>query len=178
MHAHRQESPARDGSHYGAEPQEVRHLHSTFSALMFVLHELANENRMLITAATGMLAAQVIKFLVASFRRHTVVTERLLSSGGMPSSHSAMVTALATAVGATEGWHSNLFAIVAIFSVIVLYDAVNIRYAVGQQARFLNSLLGIGDGDSPQFKEQLGHTPQEVVAGAVLGVMIAMLYYL
>ncbi len=131
---------------------------------------------MLVTAATAMAAAQVIKFIVSSVRARTILSERLFSSGGMPSSHSAMVTALAAAVGSTHGWHSDLFAVVAVFSTIVLYDAVNIRYAVGQQARFLNSFLG--RGDDPEFKEQLGHTPQEVVAGAVLGVIVALLYYI
>ncbi|MDA8347004.1 MAG: divergent PAP2 family protein [Thermaerobacter sp.] len=151
-------------------------MHALFHALAFFLHELANENRMLITAATAMAAAQVIKFVVSSVRSRTILSERLFSSGGMPSAHSAMVTALATAVGNTHGWHSDLFAVIAVFSIIVLYDAVNIRYAVGQQARFLNSF--IGHTEDPEFKEQLGHTPQEVVAGAVLGVIVALLYYI
>ncbi len=149
-------------------------MHPLFHALAFFLHQLAHENLMLVTAASAMASAQVIKFLVASIRARTILSERLFSSGGMPSSHSAMVTALGTAVGITHGWHSDLFAIVAVFSTIVLYDAVGIRYAVGQQARFLNSLLG---SSQDPFKEQLGHTPQEVVAGAVLGVIVALLFY-
>jgi acid phosphatase family membrane protein YuiD len=151
-------------------------VHAIFHAVFFFLHELADENRMLISAATAMAAAQAVKFVVASVRARTVLSERLVSSGGMPSAHSAMVTALGTAVGSTHGWHSDLFAVVAVFAVIVLYDAVNIRYAVGQQAHFLNSFLG--QGDDPEFKEQLGHTPQEVVAGAVLGVIVALLFYI
>ncbi len=150
-------------------------MHPLFHALLFFMHQVANENRMLITAFSGMAAAQVIKFIVSSVRARTVISERLFSSGGMPSAHSAMVTALGASVGFTHGWHSDLFAIVSIFSVIVLYDAVNIRYAVGQQARFLNSFLG---GSQEEFKEHLGHTPQEVVAGAVLGVIVALAYYI
>ncbi len=146
--------------------------------IAFLLHEFADENRMLVTAATAVVVAQALKFIVSSWRNRTVLSERLFSSGGMPSAHSAMVTSLATAVGSTHGWHSDLFAVVAVFSVIVLYDAVNIRYAVGQQARFLNSLFGRPEGGTPEFKEQLGHTPQEIVAGAVLGVIIATLYYI
>jgi len=147
-------------------------------AIAFLLHEIADENRMLVTAATAVVVAQVLKFFVSSLRNRTILSERLFSSGGMPSAHSAMVTSLATAVGSTHGWHSDLFAVVAVFSVIVLYDAVNIRYAVGQHSRFLNSLLGRNEDGSSEFKEQLGHTPQEIVAGAVLGVIIATLYYL
>ena len=153
-------------------------MHAMLQAIAFLLHEFADENRMLVTAATAVVVAQALKFIVSSWRNRTVLSERLFSSGGMPSAHSAMVTSLATAVGSTHGWHSDLFAIVAVFSVIVLYDAVNIRYAVGQQARFLNSLFGRREGESPEFKEQLGHTPQEIVAGAVLGVIIATLYYI
>ena len=154
-------------------------MHAMLQAIEFLLHEFADENRMLVTAATAVIVAQALKFIVSSLRNRTVLSERLFSSGGMPSAHSAMVTSLATAVGSTHGWHSDMFAIVAVFSVIVLYDAVNIRYAVGQQARFLNSLFGgRRDGESPEFKEALGHTPQEIVAGAVLGVIIATLYYI
>lgn len=151
-------------------------MQSVFAPILYILHVFANENRMLVAAFTASISAQVIKFAVSSTRARTILSERLFSSGGMPSAHSAMVTALATAVGATEGWHSNLFAIVAVFATIVLYDAIGIRYAVGQQARFLNDLVGRST-DHLAFKEQLGHTPQEVVAGAVLGVIIASLFY-
>ena len=145
--------------------------------MLFVLHEVADENRMLVSAATAVIVAQVLKFLVSSLHARTPLSERLVSSGGMPSAHSAMVTALTTAVGSTFGWHSDIFAIAAVFAPIVLYDAVNIRFAVGQHSRFLNSMLGVQSGARPEFKEELGHTPQEVVAGAVLGVIIASLYY-
>lgn len=151
-------------------------LQAFLSPVFYFLHVLANENRMLITAFTASVTAQVIKFTVSSLRARTVLSERLFSSGGMPSAHSAMVTALATSVGATEGWHSNLFAIVAVFATIVLYDAIGIRFAVGQQARFLNDLVG-RETDHLAFKEALGHTPSEVIAGAVLGVIVASLFF-
>lgn len=132
---------------------------------------------MLVMAITASVTAQILKWMISSVRNRRLEWTRLTESGGMPSSHSATVTSLATAVGITHGWRSDLFAIVAVFAIIVLYDAVGIRQAVGQQSRFLNHILGREKLEIKPFKEALGHTPLEVLAGALLGIIITLLFY-
>lgn len=98
----------------------------------------------------------------------------------MPSSHSAMVTALATSIGYQHGWHSDLFAVVVVFALIVLYDAIGIRQAVGRQSVFLNRVqreTTIGDLVRADLPELVGHTPIEVLGGAIWGVLLTILFY-
>ena len=101
---------------------------------------------------------------------------RMLGSGGMPSSHSALVVALATATGRIEGFGSTAFAIAVGLAVIVMYDAANVRRAAGQQAELLNRIVEDfyrdKHVDGEKLKELLGHTPVEVAAGAVLGIVV------
>jgi acid phosphatase family membrane protein YuiD len=110
-----------------------------------------------------------------------VLFKRMWETGGMPSSHSASVTSLATAVGITHGFSSTLFAIVAIFAVIVMHDAAGIRLAAGKQAGVLNkitrSLNQLLENKLHQenLRELLGHTRIEVLVGALLGIMVAYL---
>jgi acid phosphatase family membrane protein YuiD len=152
-------------------------VHGLLPLVSFLAHRLANSNRMLVMAITASISGQLLKFLISSLRARRLQLYRLTESGGMPSSHSATVTSLATAVGITHGWRSDLFAVVAVFAGIVLYDAVGIRQAVGQQSRFLNHILGREQLEIKPFKEALGHTPLEVAAGAVLGIIITLLFY-
>ena len=107
--------------------------------------------------------------------------KRIMGAGGMPSSHSAVVTSLATMVGKNYGTDSAIFAIAVIFAFIVMYDAAGVRRAAGKQAGVLNRLIhSLGKKDNSikievELKELIGHTPFEVLVGAVLGFFVAFL---
>ncbi|MCL4440642.1 acid phosphatase [Desulforamulus profundi] len=139
-------------------------------------------NKILFAPLSAFLTAQLLKGLLASLKSKKWHWERFIEAGGMPSSHSAMVTALATAAGLSYGWSSSLFTITAIFSVIVMYDAMGVRRAAGIHAKILNQILEeMGRQDGQQnvkaLKELIGHTPSEVVAGAVIGVIMASVVF-
>ena len=137
-------------------------------------------NLMLDLAISAWFAAQVLKLLfqLAVERRSDLST--ILKSGGMPSSHSAFVCALAVSVGILYGWHSPYFALAAGLAAVVMYDAFNVRWSTGEQAKALNLLLGSleqlpAELEGRRMKEALGHTPFQVLMGALLGVAIGML---
>jgi len=140
-------------------------------------------NQVLWTAILASVAAQVIKLFVYYFVERRWEWERLAETGGMPSSHSATVTALAMGVGITDGWNSSFFAIAVVLAIIVMYDATGIRRAAGLQAERLNDLVEefrrvIQQGPQPEpLKELLGHTYLEVAVGAILGVLFAWLSF-
>ncbi|WP_003539998.1 divergent PAP2 family protein [Desulfotomaculum nigrificans] len=139
-------------------------------------------NKILFAPLSAFLTAQVLKGLLASLHSKKWQWSRFHGAGGMPSSHSAMVTALATAAGLSYGWSSSLFTITAIFSVIVMYDAMGVRRAAGNQARILNQILEeMGRQDGQQnvkaLKELIGHTPVEVAVGALIGVIMAAVVF-
>lgn len=121
--------------------------------------------------------AQVSKVIIDSVLTHRINFRRLATAGGMPSSHSALVVSLTTVIGRLQGIQTPLFALAVIFSSVVMYDATGVRRAAGQQAMILNRLLddvfvaheGIRH---ERLRELLGHTPIEVIAGALLGVVI------
>ena len=138
---------------------------------------LANGPLLVALAATSF--AQVIKILIVAATERRFAPERLLETGGMPSSHSAAVTSLAIALGLEYGWDSPWFAVAAVFGGIVMYDATGIRRAAGMQAKMINDLVEelahlFDVGFRPQaLKTLLGHTYPQVLAGALLGVMTA-----
>lgn len=142
-------------------------------------------NGVLVAGLLGWGIAQVIKFFLYYILNRVVRTERLIGSGGMPSSHSAMVCAVAVSAGRAAGFGSTSFAIAAVFGAIVMYDAMNVRLEAGQHAKILNRLLDTMKEKAPlaersahagkQLKEFLGHTPLEVVCGALLGIFIGAL---
>ena len=105
---------------------------------------------------------------------------RFVETGGMPSSHSAAVAALSTAVGLQEGFRSALFGVTLYFSLIVMYDAAGLRRAAGRQARVLNRLIESHfqhpADDTQKLMELLGHTPFEVFMGALVGVASALFW--
>ncbi len=141
--------------------------------------ELVN-NRILITALTGWLIAQIFKVILSLIVERKLDFSRFTGAGGMPSSHSALVMALAVAVGRSVGFGSVQFAIAFVFAGVVMYDASGVRRAVGQQAKILNMMVEHWQDDDIEFmnkklKELLGHTPVEVFAGAILGIMIAVI---
>jgi uncharacterized protein len=128
------------------------------------------------------LIAQVAKVALSSFRLRRLNLRVLADPGGMPSSHSAIVMGLTTAVGKHLGWSTAPFAIALIFSFVVMYDAAGVRRAAGRQAAVLNrlvqDLVHMRGVQETELRELLGHTPVEVLVGAVLGVGVAFLPFL
>ena len=139
-------------------------------------------NTVFMSAATGWLTAQVLKTIIYGILNKTFNPERMVGSGGMPSSHSATVTALATASGIQYGLGSFEFAVSAIVAIIVMYDARGVRLETGKQAQVLNEvmeilqLMGKEMSYEDKLKEFVGHTPVQVVVGALLGIVIALIY--
>ena len=142
------------------------------------------QNRIFMAAATGWLVGQVLKTIIDMCVNKSFDPERLVGSGGMPSSHSATVCALATAAGIEYGGGSFQFAISAILAIIVMYDARGVRREAGLQAQVLNEMIAFFQnmGKSVSYEEKLkeliGHTPLQVTAGAILGILISVLYCL
>ncbi|MDD3839189.1 MAG: divergent PAP2 family protein [Clostridia bacterium] len=124
--------------------------------------------------------AQTSKVLITLIMTRKFNFELFVSTGGMPSSHSAFVTALAVAVGKEYGWDSYLFAISVVFSMIVMYDAAGIRRAAGKQAKILNSIVKEIQINrvlnEEKLKELLGHTPFEVIGGAAVGILVSNIF--
>jgi uncharacterized protein len=139
------------------------------------------DNRILLVAVAACLIAQVLKLIIDTIQNGKVSAKVLTTTGGMPSAHSALVTALAAGVGENLGWKSAEFAIATIFAIVVMYDAAGVRQAAGKQARILNQMMDELFSDDHKFneeklKELLGHTPVQVIAGSILGVAISWLF--
>jgi uncharacterized protein len=138
-------------------------------------------NQVLWTALVASTLAQVLKVLLILIGERKWMPGRILETGGMPSSHTSSVAALATMCGLTYGWDSGYFAIAAIFGSIVMYDATGIRRASGMQAELINDLVQeldavLREGFAPKpLKELLGHTYFEVFVGFLLGILVAVL---
>lgn len=105
--------------------------------------------------------------------------KRIMGAGGMPSSHSAVVTCLATMVGKSQGVETPIFAVSVVFAFVVMYDAAGIRRAAGKQAKLLNKIIetpGLsGVQVSERLVEVLGHTPTQVVVGAIIGIIVGLI---
>lgn len=128
------------------------------------------------------LIAQTIKFIREMVSCGKVDFHKLIASGGMPSSHSSSMVGLTTAIALQEGLASPLFALSCVLSIIVMYDAAGVRRQTGEQSRVLNNLINDLLDDKPEYfqknlKELVGHTPFQVFCGAVLGIVVAFLYY-
>jgi len=135
-------------------------------------------NHVLLVALFACVLAQLIKVAVELIQHGKLDFRSLVGTGGMPSAHSALVTALATGIGQTSGWESGIFAIALIFAIIVMYDASGVRQAAGKQARILNQIMDeLSQGETKftedRLKELLGHTPVQVIAGAALGTVVS-----
>lgn len=135
-------------------------------------------NKELVCAASGWLAAQLIKCIISLVMNHTLPLNVVFGSGGMPSSHSATVCALTAAVAFDCGLASPTFGVCCILAFIVMYDAMGVRRETGDQGKAINDIFQIfedmGKPISPEkkFKELVGHTPLQVVCGAVLGIAV------
>ena len=137
-------------------------------------------NQILWTSFFATLAAQVFKVLLVLVTDRSWSPDRMLETGGMPSSHSAAVAALATSMGLVHGWTSPYFTLATVFGSIVMYDATGIRRAAGKQAELINELVHeltdvFDEGFQPKaLKTLLGHTYPQVVIGAALGILTAI----
>jgi acid phosphatase family membrane protein YuiD len=124
------------------------------------------------------IVAQLVKVLYHLIAHRKLDLRLLTTAGGMPSSHATFVTSLATAVGVREGWNSTAFAISVALAIVVMYDAAGVRRAASIQARILNRILDelfAGEPLSEQrLRELLGHTPTEVLVGALIGIGLTL----
>lgn len=128
----------------------------------------------------GWFIAQLLKVVFNLIATKNLDLSRFIGSGGMPSSHSSLVTSMTTAIGITEGFNSPIFALAFGVTCITMYDAAGVRYAVGAQAKILNQMLTDIQEHKFIFKEEklkelIGHTPKEVIVGGILGVLIAVM---
>ncbi|HKO22859.1 MAG TPA: divergent PAP2 family protein [Candidatus Eisenbacteria bacterium] len=127
------------------------------------------------------LLVQLSKVLTFLVREKKINVRRLVETGGMPSSHAASVCALSTCVALREGLGSVLFQVVLFFSLIVMYDAAGLRRAAGRQATLLNRILHehiqLPGPPHERLRELLGHTPIEVLVGALIGVLFSLAIY-
>ncbi|KAH6822672.1 Acid phosphatase/vanadium-dependent haloperoxidase-related protein [Perilla frutescens var. hirtella] len=137
-------------------------------------------NLPLLSALLACAVAQFLKPFITWLKDDKFDSRRMLGSGGMPSSHSATVMALATAIGLQEGAGGSSFAISAVLACVVMYDATGIRLHAGRQAELLNQIVCELPPEHPvanirPLRDSLGHTPLQVVAGALLGCLVAIL---
>lgn len=136
-------------------------------------------NHILMASLLAWALAQISKTLYECIRFRELKLSRLVSSGGMPSSHSALVTGLATSAGRVSGLSSPLFAVAVVLAAIVMYDAAGVRRAVSIQARILNQMIDDAFQGKPfaekRLRELIGHTPVQVLVGALLGVGIGLI---
>ena len=138
-------------------------------------------NQILMSAVTGWIVAQALKTLIDCALNKSFNPERIFGSGGMPSSHSATVCGMTTASLIKYGAGSFEFAVSFILSMIVMYDATGVRRETGKQAKLLNSILMENplklDAEvlGERLKEYVGHTPLQVLAGAILGITLALI---
>lgn len=135
----------------------------------------------IIVPITTIIICQFIKFFVEAIITKKFNLYRLLNgAGGMPSSHSSFVTSLTTIIGLTKGFDSVYFAICLIFSLVVMYDAMGVRYETGKQAEILNVLVKGNKTFKEKtilLKEKVGHMPIEVFCGCILGILVASVFY-
>lgn len=130
------------------------------------------------TAIISFFVAQTIKIIINLTKNQKFTIYQLVSSGGMPSSHSSFVSALTTAIGFKDGFDSSIFAVCTVISLVVMYDAAGVRRAAGIQASVINRIVENIENQGleldKKLKEILGHSPTEVFAGALLGIGIGI----
>jgi len=143
---------------------------------MMSLSNILLFNPVLLAALTAWLIAQVLKVMIEFIKFRKWNWAVVFQAGGMPSSHSAMVSATALSIGLIKGFDTAVFAVAAIFAMIVIYDATGVRRESGRQAVLINSIIEeFSKGKIPpqeKLKEVLGHTPGEAILGTLLGLSI------
>ncbi|MDO8661754.1 MAG: divergent PAP2 family protein [Candidatus Omnitrophota bacterium] len=138
-----------------------------------------SQNKILLTTLSAWLITQALKVFIGVVQKRRFDFRLFVGTGGMPSSHVAGASCLATAVGLECGFDSVYFALAASFAIVVMFDAQGVRRATGRQARILNKITDDiywqGKIHEGRLRELVGHTPLEVIAGLFVGVLIAML---
>ena len=137
-------------------------------------------NRVFFVVLFAWIFSCVLKGFLVWIKDKKLDMTRFMGPGGMPSSHSTIVTSLATCIGIKVGFGSEMFVICCAFALVVMYDASGIRRAAGQQAKMINMIIDAWNEPDPlekqiRLKELLGHTPLEVLAGALLGILFGVL---
>jgi len=136
-------------------------------------------NRILLSAVLAWTIAQVVKIPLNYLVRREWDWTLLISAGGMPSSHSALVTGVSFGIGLDQGFNSPLFAIAGVVAMIVIYDSTGVRRHAGDHARVLNLMIDELLTGHPlaerELKEVLGHTPREVLGGVALGILVSVI---
>ena len=146
---------------------------------MRVINDILN-NLPLVAAFVAWFVAQIIKIFLDLLQNKKFNFSLLVSSGGMPSSHTSSVCALTTAIGIQNGISSQIFAIAFVFSVVVMYDAMGVRRETGKHSEILNNLINDILDYKPEYfqknlKELVGHTPFQVLCGVILGVITSVI---
>ncbi|HLT00509.1 MAG TPA: divergent PAP2 family protein [Acholeplasma sp.] len=149
---------------------------------------MSTPDAVIIISIVSLLTAQVMKFIIDAIVNKKLNESILISTGGMPSSHSALVTSLAVSIALFEihefGQVSTIFAIALVLALVVLHDSMGVRYEASKHARELNqiklrlNLIENIDVEEKKLKEALGHKPREVFAGILLGALIAVIGFL
>ena len=144
---------------------------------MEFLKDLAS-NKPLLIAATAWFVAGVLKVLVELRVNKKLSLMRIMGAGGMPSSHTSTVIALAISLGYYEGIKSPIFALAVIFTIVVIHDAVGVRLETGKQSKVLNTMINESEtfkelDVETQLKEYVGHTPSQALMGAIVGALVA-----
>lgn len=138
-------------------------------------------NRIIIVSFLAWFVAQFLKVIFTYIFKGKFDLGRFIGSGGMPSSHSSFVVSLAMSVGFVEGFDTTIFALSLAFAIIVMYDAAGVRRATGKQATVLNEIVDeiYKHRVIPEekLKELIGHTPFEVIVGALIGLLISKLFF-
>jgi len=138
-------------------------------------------NNVVVTAFFGWFIAQIIKVIIGVIKEKRFNFKWFIGTGGMPSSHVAGMTALATSVGLYEGVYTALFGVTLMFTVVVVCDAQGVRRSTGKQAEILNTVMEDiywkKKIQEDRLKELIGHTPIQVLAGIVIGLAVAFLLY-
>lgn len=137
-------------------------------------------NTVLNSAFIAWAIAQITKVIISIFKDKKIDVTRFTGAGGMPSSHSSTMLAMTTSVGLASGFQSVEFAIALVMSFVVMYDATGVRRAAGEQAKTINYIMNNWNSTTPkeftkELKELLGHTPFEVLVGAILGIAVGYL---
>ena len=139
------------------------------------------QNKILMTTISAWLIAQALKVVLGLIRQRKLDFRLFIGTGGMPSSHVSGAACLSTACGMEYGFDSAFFALAAAFAIVVMFDAQGVRRATGRQARILNKITEDiywqGKVQERRLRELIGHTPVEVIAGTILGILIALIAY-
>ena len=152
---------------------------------MQFIHSVLTFNEILTVSLLSWFVAQVLKTIINFVLLGRFQLERMWGDGGMPSAHSATVTAMVIATARSEGIHSAIFAVAAVVAIITMHDAMGVRRETGEQAKVLNKMLEqwieVTEKNNPflqnmHLKGMVGHTPLQVMAGFALGILVGFLY--